>query len=286
MLDIIIERNLLQPRKTDEEKILKDKYTVEELKKEVKEHAESKGYGTDRIKELMKLKKPELIKYIKENKAFEEDEGEKIRLEAVKQEKRDKAVKKEEDREKLDKLAEEQHALRKANKPKPVEEESECCRLCREEHEAKAKKAEEPKEKICDICGGIKEADKPKPEPVVEEKVKKILKTKVIDQEKFEKKPSWAIRQETGPKEEKKPKKSQHKIDLEAQLEVVDKFEKILKSLEEKKRTKLQPLQPEANLKPEGQAIMTKYGTKITEARKNLRKAVDEYEELQQKHPY
>jgi hypothetical protein len=286
MLDIIIERNLLQPRKTDEEKILKDKYTVEELKKEVKEHAESKGYGADRIKELMKLKKPELIKYIKENKAFEEDEGEKIRLETVKQEKRDKAVKKEEDREKLDKLAEEQHALRKANKPKPVEKESECCRLCREEKEAKAKKAEEPKEKICDVCGGIKETNKPEPEPVAEEKVKKILKTKVIDQEKFEKKPSWTIRQETEPKEEKKPKKSQHKIDLEAQLEVVDKFEKILKSLEEKKRTKLQPLQPEANLKPEGQAIMTKYGTKITEARKNLRKAVDEYEELQQKHPY
>jgi hypothetical protein len=271
MLDIIIERNLLQPRKTDEEKIIKDKYTVEELKKEVKEHAEACKCGADKIKELMKLKKPELIKYIKDNEVFEEDKEEKIRLEAVKQEKRDKAVKKEEDREKLNKQAEEQHALRKANKTKPVEEEkeSECCRLCREEKEAKAKRAEEPKE---------------------EQKKPKILKTekpvKVIVQEKIEKKPSWAIRQEAEPKEDKKPKKSQHKIDLEAQLEVVDNLEKKVKNLEEKKRTKLQPLQPEANLKPEGQAIMTKYGAKITEARKNLRKAVDDYEELQQKHPY
>ena len=109
---------------------------------------------------------------------------------------------------------------------------------------------------------------------------------KVVVHEKIEKKPSWAIRQEAEPKEDKKPKKNQHKIDLEAQLEVVDNLEKKVKNLEEKKRTKLQPLQPEANLKPEGQAIMTKYGAKITEARKNLRKAVDEYEELQQKHPY
>ena len=271
MLDIIMERNLLQPRKTDEEKILKDKYTVEELKKEVKEHAEACGCNADKIKELMKLKKPELIKYIKDNEVFEEDKEEKERLETVKQEKRDKAVKKEEDREKLNKQAEEQHALRKANKAKPVEEEkeSECCRLCREEKEAKAKKAEEPKE---------------------EQKKPKILKTekpvKVVAQEKIEKKPSWAIRQEAEPKEEKKPKKSQHKIDLEAQLEVVDKFEKKVKELEKKKNDKLSPLQPMANLKPEGQAIMTKYGAKITEARKDLRKAVDDYEELQQKHPY
>lgn len=303
MLDIIIERNLLQPRKTDEEKILKDKYTVEELKKEVKEHAEKKGYGADRIKELMKLKKPELIKYIKENKAFEEDEGEKIRLEAVKQEKREKAVKKEEDREKLEKRAEEQLALRRANKPKPVEEEkeSECCRLCREEKEAKAKKAEEPKEeqkkpKILktkthkvihlETLESSEDEDTKSFRKAMKAKRESEKPVKVVVQEKIEKKPSWAIRQEMEPKEEKKPKKNQHKIDLEAQLEVVDKFEKKVKSLEEKKRTKLQPLQPEANLKPEGQAIMTKYGAKITEARKNLRQAVEDYEDLKQKHPY
>ena len=284
MLDIIIERNLLQPRKTDEEKILKDKYTVEELKKEVKEHAESKGYETDRIRELMKLKKPDLIKYIKENKVFEEDEGEKIRLETVKQEKREKAVKKEEDREKLNKRAEEQLALRRANKPKPVEEEkeSECCRLCREEHEAKAKKAMEPKEEE----KKPKIIKKPKPEPEPEEKVKKILKLKAIPLEETKKKPRWLIEREEGAIEEKKPKKNQHKIDLEAQLEVVDNFEKKVKKLEEKKITKLEPYQPYANMKPEGEAIIKKYGPKITDARKNLRKAIDDYEELQLKHPY
>ena len=303
MLDIIIERNLLQPRKTDEEKILKDKYTVEELKKEVKEHAEAKGYGADRIKELMKLKKPELIKYIKENKAFEEDEGEKIRLEAVKQEKRDKAVKKEEDREKLNKQAEEQHALRKANKAKPVEEEkeSECCRLCREEKEAKAKKAEEPKEeqkkpKILktkthkvihlETLESSEDEDTKSFRKAMKAKRESEKPVKVVVQEKIEKKPSWAIRQEAEPKEEKKPKKSQHKIDLEAQLEVVDKFEKKVKELEKKKNDKLSPFQPMANLKPEGQAILSKYGAKITEARKDLRKAVEDYEELKQKHPY
>ena len=303
MLDIIIERNLLQPRKTDEEKIIKDKYTVEELKKEVKEHAEACKCGADKIKELMKLKKPELIKYIKDNEVFEEDKEEKIRLEAVKQEKREKAVKKEEDREKLNKQAEEQHALRKANKAKPDEEEkeSECCRLCREEKEAKAKRAEEPKEeqkkpKILktkthkvihlETLESSEDEDTKSFRKAMKAKCESEKPVKVVVHEKIEKKPSWAIRQEAEPKEEKKPKKNQHKIDLEAQLEVVDNLEKKVKNLEEKKRTKLQPLQPEANLKPEGQAIMTKYGAKITEARKDLRRAVDDYEELQQKHPY
>ena len=296
MLDIIMERNLLQPRKTDEEKILKDKYTVEELKKEIREYADARNFDPTRVKELMKLKKPELIKFMKEEKLFEEDKEEKERLIAVKQEKRERAVKKEEEKEKLEKRAEEQLALRRANKPKPEEKEgeSDCCRLCREENEAKAEKAKEEilKKRNADIekqKAFLKKLEDDK-KPKVEEKKPKILKTekpvKVVVQEKIEKKPSWAIRQDEEPKEEKKPKKSQHKIDLDAQLEVVDKFEKKVKSLEEKKRIKLQPLQPEANLKPEGQAIMTKYGDKITEARKNLRKAVDEYEELKQKHPY